>query len=51
MKTLKTKIRNILKDFIFNSIMVKPDIVWVKEKNKVDKKTKTTYKKFIRKSI
>ena len=41
MKTIITKIeiKNILKskikDFIYNSEMVKADIFWVKEKNKV----------------
>ena len=44
MKTIKIKRKNILKpkikDFIFNSIMVKADIIWVKEKNKVFFKNK-----------
>ena len=39
MKTIKIRIENILKskikDFIFNSTMVKAVIFWVKEKNKV----------------
>ena len=41
MKIIKIKIKNSLKskskmkDFIFNSTMVKADIFWVKKKNKV----------------
>ena len=39
MKTTKIKIENIfkskIKDFTFNSTMLKADILWVKEKNKV----------------
>ena len=39
MKTIKIKIKNGLKskmkDFIFNSTMIKADMFWVKEKNKV----------------
>ena len=40
-----------MKDFIFNSTMVKADILWVKEKNKVIIKqrrhTKKNYQKFL----
>ena len=39
MKTIKIKIKNTknreIKDYIFNNRMVKADIFWVKEKNKV----------------
>ena len=39
MKTIKIKIKKSkkakIKDFIFNSTMVKADIFWVKEENKV----------------
>ena len=36
MKTIKLKYKKSkIKDFIFNSTMVKADIFWVKEKNKV----------------
>ena len=55
MKTIKIYMENILKskikDFIFNSIMVKADIFWVKEQNKVYSKTKTTWKKYFTNSF
>ena len=39
MKTIKNLKKNTkkakIKDFIFNSTMIKADIFWVKEKNKV----------------
>ena len=39
MKAIRIRMKNILKsiieDFTFNSTMVKADILWVKEKNKV----------------
>ena len=42
MKTIKIEIKknfkSKIKDFIFNSTMVKADIFWVKEKNKFIKK-------------
>ena len=51
MKTIKIKIKSLkskMKDFIFNSTMqVKADIIWVKEKNKVFKWTKTTYEQIL----
>ena len=52
MKTLKMKIKNILKskikDLLFNSTRVKADIFWVKEKNKRNKdKEKKFTKNFL----
>ena len=55
MKTIKNRIKNSLKskmkDFIFNSTMVKADIFWVKEKIKFINKQRRHMKNFYQKVL